>query len=100
MLQKLSRIGVCTPQLADLRWKLELIEQVYIYQGLDIFIHYIFTSYYLSMYCNAYILFTNLVQDSVLGARGELLYTIEMDVVSTQTRYYIMLSSDTSSQRL
>ena len=51
------------------------------------------------MYCNAYILFTNLVQDSVFGARGELLYTIEMDVVSTQTRYYIMLSSDTSSQR-
>ena len=30
LLQKLSRIGVCTPQLADLRWKLELIEQVYI----------------------------------------------------------------------
>ena len=38
LLQKLSRIGVCTPQLADLRWKLELIEQVYI----RVYVHSLF----------------------------------------------------------
>ena len=66
-----------------------------LHQGLCSFIIFLHSIIYL---CYTYILFTNLAQDSVLGARGELLYTIEMDVVST--RYHIMLSTDTSSQTI
>ena len=60
----LARVGLLAPQLSGLRWKLELIEQV--------------------CFCSENIVLVNIpfFKDSLLGPRGELLYTIEMDLVT------------------
>ena len=61
----LARVGLTPPQLGGLRWKLELIEQVSA-----------------SFQKNIVLVIISLFQDSLLGPRGELLYTIEMDLMT------------------
>ena len=61
----LARVGLTPPQLGGLRWKLELIEQVSA-----------------SFQKNIVLVIISFFQDSLLGPRGELLYTIEMDLMT------------------
>ena len=65
MITMLARVGLTPPQLAGLRWKLELIEQVS--ASFQKVIVLVIISFF---------------QDSLLGPRGELLYTIEMDLMT------------------
>lgn len=67
MITMLARVGLTPPRLAGLRWKLELIEQVSDASFQKNIVLVIIISFF---------------QDSLLGPRGELLYTIEMDLMT------------------